>query len=279
MELAYTGLDCSLQQPLGISEKNGGIMGFSRSLVFATLLAAILNPASATAVPLTFIYEGLIDSILVPTAYESAFNPFLGKTIRVEYTFESTTPDSDPHTSYGEYLDAITGITMTLGAVVYSASFGHIGISNDIGVDQYGFVVFGVFDGMTGPSVGGLFPERFSLALQDGTSTFFSSDTLPTMQPDPSAFPFLGGMSFLFSDPADPIYLGGTEFVQLSSNNLYVVPEPASASLLAAGLATLAIRVRRRTRRRVEPRMVRIGGHTSEEGQLPSSCREGEKVG
>ena len=49
---------------------------------------SLANFSPAQAVPITFAYEGTINRVTFP-----AFQSFIGETIRVDYTFESTTPN------------------------------------------------------------------------------------------------------------------------------------------------------------------------------------------
>lgn len=200
-----------------------------------SLLAASLLAAPADAVPLTFSYEGIVSVASGP----SGFGDFLNELIRVDYTFESTTADSNASAN-GDYLGAVTSLSVTVGANLYSATSGNIIIINaGTNPDQY---IVDVPTGLTGPSVGGLPVSRIEVILTDTTMTFFSSDALPIVQPDPSAFD-QRSIQLQFNLGDDPYGLIAAADVQISPA---VVPEPSTLVLLGAGLVAVGRRVRSR---------------------------------
>jgi len=178
---------------------------------------------------LTFAYEGTVDATFgFPDS--APFDAFLGKTLRVEYTFETTTPDNNP-SSNGDYLGAVTAAEIAVGSNVYTATGGNIIIiDNGVNPDQY---IVDVLMGLAGPAVGGLPPVRFEVIFSDTTNTFFSSDALPTVQPDPSGFtaPVL---QFTFQSPS----LEEVGIIQVLDA---VISEPASIPVMSpAGLLVFA---------------------------------------
>ena len=127
------------------------------------------------AAPIIFTFEGIVNVDDV-----SGFSEFLGETLQVTYTFESTTPDADPtNPAVGEYL-AITEFEVTVGGnmtventytqtdpgVVRPGAAG-IGVRTTGGRDLY----FATGFEMTGPDVGGLTVFSWDLILSNPTNT------------------------------------------------------------------------------------------------------------
>jgi hypothetical protein len=168
-----------------IARRRGSPMIASRMLLAGVMIVSSLFAGSIShAASLTFAYEGTVNSTGgFPDS--GPFDAFLGETIRVEYTFDTTTPDSNG-SSNGDYFSAVTAAEITIGSNVYTATGGNIIIiNNGVNPDQY---IVDVDQGLAGPAVGGQLPDRFQVILTDTTKTFFSSDALPTVQPDPLGF-------------------------------------------------------------------------------------------
>jgi hypothetical protein len=218
-------------------------MTMSRMLL-AGVVVMLSSFAGSTshAASLTFAYEGTIDSTFgFPDS--APFDAFLGETLRVEYTFETTTPDNNS-SSNGDYLGAVTAAEIVLGSNVYTATGGNIIIiNNDINPDQY---IVDVLIGLAGPAVGGLPPVRFEVIFSDTTHTFFSSDALPTVQPDPSGFTSTA-LQFTFrslSGEEDGVIQART--VVISEPKLVPSLGPLGLVLLSALLVLIAGRLTRR---------------------------------
>jgi parallel beta-helix repeat protein len=130
---------------------------------------------------LTFAYEGTVDT----TLGGPAFDAFLGETIRFEYTFDTSTPDSNP-SGNGDYINALTDVVVSVGANSYTAALGDIVVTNSgTNPDRY---VVDAPSSSSGPSIDGIPIDRLILLLVDSTQTYFSTDALPLVQPDPSGF-------------------------------------------------------------------------------------------
>lgn len=195
-----------------------------KKLAIATAIAALAAnlfvQSHAQAVPIKFIVDGTVDIVSPGLAGTFA----IGDAFHLEYTFESTTPDADPSSTYGRYNLAITALSVTVGTYSASASSATITVANDhpgIGVaDNYRIDVFD----MAGPPVDGfeLDPGHFPVMIMfDATRTAFASDTLPLVPPDPADFSNTGAnLQFTEVCPFPPC---ATAFVGASIVSMGVV--------------------------------------------------------
>ena len=197
-------------------------------LMWAGLWGGLLTPP-ASANTVTFGFSGNLSNVsndLFPS-----FNT--GQTLTGFYSFDSTTPDSNPSANRGQYNGTISSLTVTVGS--YTATLGTLG-DNFIQVrnlpnnnDRYE-----VRAPLTGPSLvnaGDTFtPVRFRIELKDGNA--FSSDTLPTTPPSLSSFA-QNQFRIVFTDGH------GNDRIKGSLTSLVAVPLPASILLFGAGLIAL----------------------------------------
>ena len=170
-------------------------------LVLTGVSFGTVEPAMATR--LTFVAQGTVDFVDNPLS--GTFS--LGDNFTVEFTFESLTPDSNPSPNRGDYFNAITALSVTVGP--YSATAtgdGIITIFNNLGgEDQYRI---DLTDPMAGPSVNGfdLSTQTALLQLRDPTGTAFTTDALPTSPPNPADF-VSGGTFLALQFEVDPEHL------------------------------------------------------------------------
>ncbi len=163
-----------------------------------TIAASLFALSPAHAAPITFTVDGTVDS--VSPGILGTFS--IGDAYHLEYTFESTTPDADPSSTYGRYNFAITALSVTIGTYSATASSATITITSDHSSaqvdDSYRIDVFD----FVGLPVDGfeLNPGHFpGMMMRDPTKTVFTNDALPLVPPAPADFIGNNGMNLMFT--------------------------------------------------------------------------------
>ncbi|MCB9849737.1 MAG: hypothetical protein H6817_03440 [Phycisphaerales bacterium] len=209
----------------------------TRITVVPVVIMAFACAGVAQATPVTFAFEGDI-------TFVSDRDGILGGQVNVgdtfsgSYTFESTTPDSEPHPRFGYYDDAISQIDGQAGGVPFSSPSGstsYINIRNNEGGLSDSYFAFGDV----------LIADRavtFSIQLFGSDTTQLSDDSLLLVPPELTAFsPRL-------------LFLGGSESaginIQADVSSLVLIPEPHTLTLvvvLALGFAFCGGRIGKRS--------------------------------
>ena len=175
------------------AKRTVGMIGLSFLLVGSPDLR------SAGAEPITWEFAGHITGVLDPNdALSGAVRT--GDSFSGLYTFESSTPDSQPDDPiFGVYNNAVTGISGHFGALAF---FGANDLTSLITVrdrpagvenDSYIINVLGI------PVLGGTF--GFSLGFGDANGDTFQTDLLPAVPPDLA----LGFATVSFRSDTDPV--------------------------------------------------------------------------
>jgi len=206
---------------------------------------------------ITFVAQGTVTS--VDTALVFPFQPpspvfSVGDAFTVTFTFDSLTPDSNPDPNRGRYSNAITSLSVTVGAYTATASGNNsISVDNDLPFgtgDRY----FIDLSAMSGPSLNAfdVSSQTALLIMADSSGHALSSEALPISPADLAGFTLGGGgLALQFEDPmGDPV--DPTEpllaFVFADLTSISLIPEPATWLLLALGGLTLRRRRRRSMR-------------------------------
>jgi len=216
-------------------------------------LTAGLWPTLAFGELITFFYSGELtleadrDGVLNGQLDIGETTTFAGT-----YTFESTTPDSRPDLpEFGLYGGAITDITGHVlgssGPVLFSGppdqvpdgpiSYIVVG-DNDFSGDSDHYTVFNIFVRLLDVALG------FDLSLKDFSGTALDDDLLPLEPPSLELFDLADFL--LMTQDDDQLRLRG------DVHELRLVPEPATAWLLALAVTAAARRFR------VGPRIVGV---------------------
>ncbi len=187
--------------------------------------------SSAQAASVTWVAVGTVDR--VDSALAATFS--LGDQFRLEYTFETTTPDNlggDP--LRGRYA-AISAATVNVAGYTATATAGNILVFNDFGGPLDIYQVNPV--GWSGADVGGLSLGFPSIELRDSTGTAFANDSLPLSTDLLADFSNRSmSIDFVPNSNNDPV-----SFIVASVDSLTVsaIPVPAGIWLFGSALGLL----------------------------------------
>jgi len=206
-----------------------------------TLLGAV---TTAEAAPITFAFTGTVQQV-VP-ALSGTFQP--GDAFSGSYTFESTTPDTDPSPGFGLYANGMTSLTFTIGSYTGGADCSAAASCN-IAVQDGGPGDCALTDCYlvtakhpTGPSVEGVLPTDFALSLLDNSGLALSSDALPLTPPDISNF----SITFFGVNFDDFAFGVQGKLTSLTSQAAGTVDEPSVLFLVAGAFLGLVLQRRPR---------------------------------
>jgi hypothetical protein len=197
------------------------------ALLRASTLAGLWLAAAAPCEAATILasFTGQVTS--VDAALSASFQS--GDAISGSFSFDSDAMDASPaDLTFGEY--QVSDLSIQVGT--YSPDV-DAGDTLEIGNHSADFL--NLIANPSGSSVGAFSPNFWQLNLADSTGSVFDSDALPTslslddFDSGIIVFEFFDGMSF-------PQVTG-----TVTSISLPVVPEPASALLVLAGLVALGL--------------------------------------
>ena len=154
--------------------------------------ACCVLASNAHAALVTFVFEGVVDTE-VPTELAGTFS--IGDLYRLEYTFESTTPDVTADIRFGHYPLAITALSVTVGTYSATALGGDIQVVNDDSGFSDNYRIDIRDNSMSGAPINGLALDSNQLpvmVLHDTSRSVFASDALPLTPPDPTNFDLTG---------------------------------------------------------------------------------------
>jgi uncharacterized repeat protein (TIGR01451 family) len=151
-------------------------------------LALIASQASAAA--RTYRVDGFVSTVDFPIVSVSP-----GQLFAATFTIDDSVPDTNPDPTLGDYPDAVTCYTLSVGS--YSAQGdGRVGVS-DLGSQDDVLVEDRL---PTSTSLDGLAPDRFTLSLlSDASGVALTSDALPVLTQVPPLAPVSFDLEFAAS--------------------------------------------------------------------------------
>jgi hypothetical protein len=152
----------------------------------------------------------------------------VGDTIVGQYTYLSTTPDTNSLPTIGSYWHSSPpyGITLTAGEYTFQTDPGDVNFYFEIANGHTGFDGYMLRSYNNLPPSDGVWVQTISWQLDDPTTTALSSDALPTVAPDLSAWQSAGLVISGYDYDEDQF------FIQAHVTSIvcaYSSPEPAEA--------------------------------------------------
>jgi hypothetical protein len=215
----------------------GGTLMLRYRSALAALLCAVLLAGQAVAAEVKFAFSGQVSGYLTASGTTMSTFP-LGTLVSGVYGFNPATPDSNPSNGTGEYVNAVTSLSATIGASpvmsLNLSGFRDIAVFDNsfLGSDGYTLIA-----DITGNPAPGFVANRIGINLLDGNTSTFTSDDLPLTPPLPG--------NFSSSFESQLILQSSAESVLFNITSLTLVPEPTGIVLLCSGILTLAT-IRRR---------------------------------
>jgi hypothetical protein len=205
--------------------------------VLAALLCAMLLAIQAAAAEVKFAFSGQVTGYLTASGTTMSTFP-LGTLVSGVYGFNPATPDSNPSNGTGEYLNAVTSLSATIGASPVMSL--NLSGARDITVFDNSFLGgdgYTLLADITGNPAPGFVANRIGINLLDGNTSTFTSDDLPLTPPNPG--------NFSSSFESQLVLQSSTQSVLFNITSLALVPEPTGIVLLGTGLLALCAARRR----------------------------------
>jgi hypothetical protein len=199
--------------------------------VSAALFTGLFCAGTAEAATVSGVYYGEIIQTSDP-----AF-PYLslGDTYRIQFSYDTTVPDSDPDSATGRFENAVSGSVVFSNGYSLSFSGGSIYVGNDVDPGDSDFLNFGAFATITSNFPTGLYTVGgMTWTLVDLSRSVLDSDALPSAYLSAALFDFgPGGFQIGFPGIGRP----GVGF----NGTLSSAPIPATLPLFAAALGGLGL--------------------------------------
>ena len=206
------------------------------ALSFALVLAAVL-PSVSSALPITVEFTGHVTEVAIVCCDWFNGTVPVGTPITGTYTFESTTPDTNPDTGVGHYFSLSDGYAVDASFSIYhlhSPYAPDFTVINGVGKSDAYTVNASWRPSFVSPSNTFIPLMQFILDLSDQTGQVWSSDALPLSFPafdkwSETKFTLVAGY-----EVPNTVIRG-----QLDSLAIVATPEPSTLLLLGSGLAGL----------------------------------------
>jgi hypothetical protein len=225
------------------SGKGFGRMLYRRLLCCVAVTLGLLAPWPAAAGLITWGWTGTITEVVVLAGPGPPAGVVVGGQVSGVYTFESSTPDSEPDPGLGAYEDALSGLEATVGTDVLSipSPSSSTGL-NTIAVkdgDPDAYQAFAL--DVAGTSSVNEVPVGvavYNVLVEDFLSTMLSSTELPVTPDffDPDAYVTTFHVRIARAQDVDDYEVVGG----LDSLFFISAPEPSAGMLIIVGVSALA---------------------------------------
>jgi hypothetical protein len=206
-------------------------------IVLAFLVCAFL-PAVSNGQLITIGIEATVTSVGGSNLLEGKVN--VGSTITGTYTYDTSSPDTNPASDQGEYVyySSPYGVSLIVGGLAFMSDpvdtdFG-IGITNNSQGDWYGFV-----SRHNLPLLNNTLIDNISMVLCDFSGNALSSTALPSIAPILSDWSNDHTLYISGGIGGTPPHYENTFDINAQVTSAVLIPEPISLLLLGFGLLVL----------------------------------------
>ena len=163
----------------------------------------------------------------------------IGDIITGSYTYDTSTRDTNPASSVGDYQywSAPYGISLSLNGIVFATDPGNVNFLIELLDDHTGMDAYALRSYNNLSLSNGVWVDHISWVLVDYSRAALSSTKLSAEPPVLDNWPYDWGLRIHFG------YKGGS-LIQTKIDSVTVVPEPGALSLLALGALALFKRAR-----------------------------------
>jgi len=213
--------------------------GMARIVAVAfVVLGLSVSVLEATIVEISLTAE--ITYIKNPDTFDGQLQ--IGDIITGSYKYESTTLDSSPLVTVGDYqhYSPPYGISLTAGGFVFQTDPDNVYFKVGVCDNHTGLDIYGIRSYNNLPLSNGVLIGDIEWQLDDSSSTALSSDALPTTAPVLNDWSYSWGLYICTG-----IQGGGDVAIDAEVTSVELVPEPATLFLLGLG-TLLVLRYRKR---------------------------------
>jgi len=210
---------------MGIKAKISAVVFVILALSCNSLQATLITIEIAAEIAEVYDISGLLEG-----------NVNVGDTITGSYTYDSTTPDSNPLETVGDYwhFSSPYGISLSVGGFVFQTDPDNVNFLVSVGNNHLGDDNYLLRSYYNLPLSNGVWVEHISWHLVDYSATALSSTDLPTTPPVLEDWESIGGITIRYGPK-------GSSMIRAHVDS--AVPEPGTVFLLGLGSLTL---IRRR---------------------------------